>query len=99
MKVEVGVDGVVRQPGKLNYAGSSLAPLEGIRRAAAMLRTTPLAVWPFFSTQPAEFIGLPPALASGAPADFCLLHETAAGTRIELHFTGEPVREVVWKNV
>ncbi len=99
MKVEVGVDGVVRQPGKLNYAGSSLAPLEGIRRAAAMLRTTPLAVWPYFSTQPADFVGLPPALASGSPADFCLLHESAEGTRIEIHFTGEPVREVVWQDV
>jgi len=35
--MEVGADGIVRQPGKQNYAGSSLAPLEGVRRAAAML--------------------------------------------------------------
>ena len=36
--VEIGSDEpvIVRQPGKTNYAGSSLAPLEGIRRAAAM---------------------------------------------------------------
>jgi N-acetylglucosamine-6-phosphate deacetylase len=96
MRVEVGADGIVRQPGKANYAGSSLAPLEGIRRAAAMLRQTPLEVWPFFSTQPAAFMGLPSALSVGAPADYCLLHETAAGVRIEIHLVGEPVREVVW---
>lgn len=97
MKVEVGADGIVRQPGKSNYAGSSLAPIEGIRRAAAMLRQTPLDVWPFFSTQPADFVGLPPALVVGAPADFCLSSATPEGTRIEIHFTGEPVREVVWQ--
>ena len=96
MKVEVGADGIVRQPGKPNYAGSSLAPLEGVRRAAAMLRRPPQSVWPFFSTQPAAFAGLAPALVTGAPADFCLLHETASGSRFEIHFVGEPVREVVW---
>ncbi|MBP6506287.1 MAG: N-acetylglucosamine-6-phosphate deacetylase [Opitutaceae bacterium] len=96
MKVEVGTDGVVRQPGKSNYAGSSLAPLEGIRRAAAMLRRQPAAVWDYFSTQPVKFMGLAPALAVGGPADFCLLHAMATGTKIEIHFVGEPLREVVW---
>lgn len=96
MKVEVGADGIVRQPGKANYAGSSLAPIEGIRRAAAMLRASPVDVWPNFSTQPAAFVGLPPTLTIGAPADYCLLHATPGGTRIEIHLTGEPVREVVW---
>lgn len=96
MKVEVGADGIVRQPGKSNYAGSSLAPIEGIRRAAAMLRVAPVDVWPYFSTQPAAFVGLPPALTIGAPADYCLLHATPGGTRTEIHLTGEPVREVVW---
>lgn len=96
MKVEVGADGVVRQPGKANYAGSSLAPLEGIRRAAAMLRRAPVDVWDYFSTQPAEFVGLVPALTVGGPADFCLLSKLDGATRIEIHFTGEPVREVTW---
>jgi N-acetylglucosamine-6-phosphate deacetylase len=98
MQVEVGADGVVRQPGKANYAGSSLAPLEGVRRAAAMLQRSPLRVWEFFSTQPTMFVGLAPALVAGAPADCCLLRETAAGTKIEIHFVGEPVREVLWKD-
>ena len=96
MKVEVGADGIVRQPGKANYAGSSLAPLEGVRRAAEMLRRKPQSVWDFFSTQPAKFMGLPPSLVAGAPADFCLLRETSTGTRIEIHFAGEAAREVVW---
>jgi N-acetylglucosamine-6-phosphate deacetylase len=98
MQVEVGADGVVRQPGKANYAGSSLAPLEGVRRAAAMLQRSPLRVWDFFSAQPAAFVGLAPALAAGASADYCLLRETDGGTIIEIHFVGEPVREVVWKD-
>jgi N-acetylglucosamine-6-phosphate deacetylase len=96
MKVEVGADGIVRQPGKANYAGSSLAPLEGVRRAAEMLRRPPESVWDFFSVQPAKFIGLAPALVAGAPADFCLMHKGNAGTRIEIHFAGEATREVVW---
>ena len=96
MQVEVGADGIVRQPGKANYAGSSLAPLEGVRRAAEILRRTPQSVWDFFSTQPAKFIGLPPALVAGAPADFCLLTKQGKNTRVEIHFAGEAVREVTW---
>ncbi len=96
MKVEVGADGIVRQPGKTNYAGSSLAPLEGVRRAAEMLRRKPEAVWDFFSTQPVKFIGLPPALVAGAPADFCLMSEKGKNTRVEIHFAGEAVRVVEW---
>lgn len=96
MKVEVGADGIVRQPGKVNYAGSSLAPLEGVRRAAEMLRQPPQGVWDFFSTQPAKFVGLPPSLVAGAPADFCLMQAEGKETRIEIHFAGEPMREVVW---
>jgi N-acetylglucosamine-6-phosphate deacetylase len=96
MKVEVGADGIVRQPGKANYAGSSLAPLEGVRRAAEMLRQPPQGVWDFFSSQPAKFVGLPPALVAGAPADFCLLREVKNSVRIEIHFAGEAMREVVW---
>ena len=98
MKVEVGADGIVRQPGKANYAGSSLAPLEGVRRAAEMLRRSPESVWNFLSNQPAKFIGLAPGLIAGAPADFCLMYKGTTGTRIEIHLAGEAVREVVWEN-
>lgn len=96
MKVEVGADGIVRQPGKANYAGSSLAPLEGVRRAAEMLRKPPQSVWDFFSSQPAKFVGLPPSLVVGAPADFCLLAKKGKATKVEIHFAGEAMREVKW---
>ena len=75
LTLEVGEDGIVREPGKPNYAGSSLAPLEGVRRAAAMLGKSLPEVWGFFSDQPARFIGLPLSLLPGCPADFCLLDE------------------------
>jgi N-acetylglucosamine-6-phosphate deacetylase len=96
LRVEVGVDGIVRQPGKSNYAGSSLAPLDGIRRAAAMLRRAPHEVWRYFADHPARFVGLGDGLASGDPAEFCLLHEEPDAWRIDLHFTDQPVREVRW---
>ena len=83
--VEVGEDGIVRQPGKSNYAGSSLTPLEGVRRAAEMLDRPMAEVWGFFSDQPVRFMGLPPFLEPGAPADFCLLYESE-GNRVESHF-------------
>ena len=96
MKVEVGSDGIVRQPGKANYAGSSLAPLEGVRRAAEMLRRSPQSVWDFFSTQPAQFIGLAPALVAGRRRISACYMRSGGETRIEIHFAGEPMREVVW---
>jgi N-acetylglucosamine-6-phosphate deacetylase len=37
MELEVGADQVVRQPGSKLFAGSALRPIDGIRRAAAML--------------------------------------------------------------
>lgn len=82
--LEVGEDGIVRQPGKPNYAGSSLAPLDGVRRAAQMLGRSLPDVWPFFSDQPARFTGLPLSLQPGSPADFCLLHPD---NQVEIHFS------------
>src|SRR6266496_5041628 len=37
LEVEVGADQIVRQPGKTNYAGSALRPIDGVFRAARML--------------------------------------------------------------
>ncbi len=88
-EVEVGEDGIVRQPGKLNYAGSSLTPLDGVRRAAEMLKRPISEVWGFCSDQPVHFMGLPPALTPGAPADYCLLFETDKN-RVEINFLSTP---------
>jgi len=38
--VEVGADGVVREPGKITFAGSALSPTQGVKNAAAWLGLT-----------------------------------------------------------
>lgn len=59
LALAVGADGIVRQPGRGNFAGSSLRPVEGVRRAAAMLGLPWSAVWDSFSRVPARLVGLP----------------------------------------
>ncbi len=76
MELEVGADQVVRLPGKPNFAGSALRPIDGIFRAAKMLGCSWREVWPRFSTIPAKLIGLQAELSIGEPADFCLLKVT-----------------------
>ncbi len=73
MEVEVGADQIVRQPGKTNFAGSALKPMDGIFRAAQMLGVPWQDVWTRFSEIPARFMGLPNNLSVGLPANFCLL--------------------------
>jgi N-acetylglucosamine-6-phosphate deacetylase len=73
LEMEVGADQVVRLPGSPLFAGSALTPIEGVRRAARMLGCSWREVWPRFSEAPARFLGWPPLLQPGAPADFCLL--------------------------
>ena len=79
LEVEVGADRIVRQPGKDNYAGSALSPIDGVFRAAQMLDCDWRKVWDGFSARPAKFIGVPHGLAAGCPADFCLLETNDAG--------------------
>jgi len=76
MELEVGADQVVRLPGKPNFAGSALRPIDGIFRAAKMLGCSWREVWPRFSITPAKLIGLRAELSAGEPADFCLLKVT-----------------------
>ena len=83
LEVEVGADQLVRQPGKSNYAGSALRPIDGVFRAAAMLGCPWQEVWDAFSTRPASFIGLEAQLKVGAPADFCVV-KMAEGNRLDL---------------
>lgn len=64
LKLTVGEDGVVRQPGRPNFAGSALRPVEGVRRAAAMLGVSWRAVWDGFSRVPARLAKLPDAWPS-----------------------------------
>jgi N-acetylglucosamine-6-phosphate deacetylase len=76
MRLEVGRDGIVRQPGHSNFAGSALRPIDGVLRAAAMLGAPWAQAWDRFSTIPAAWMGVPHGLQPGCPADLCLLDET-----------------------
>ncbi|MEO6034846.1 MAG: N-acetylglucosamine-6-phosphate deacetylase [Verrucomicrobiota bacterium] len=73
MELEVGADQIVRQPGKTNFAGSALKPIDGIFRAAEMLNRPWWEVWPRFSTAPAQLVGLNHGLEVGNPANLCVL--------------------------
>jgi len=75
LALEVGIDRVVRQPGRDHFAGSALSPFAGILRASEMLGTSWRAVWPRFSTQPAAVMGFRSGLETGCPADFCLIDD------------------------
>lgn len=85
LELEVGDDEIVRLPDSGNYAGSALQPIDGIFRAAEMLRCNWREVWPRFSHTPASVAGLQSGLTVGAPADFCLLEVTEENVLEELH--------------
>ena len=73
LALEVGADRIVRYPGRSNFAGSALAPIDGVFRAAEMLGDPWQNVWPRFSTAPARLMVWPTGLAVGASADFCVM--------------------------
>jgi len=81
LKLDVGADGIVRQPGRSNFAGSSLSPIDGVGRAADMLKCPWQEVWDGFSIRTARFLGLSGGLRPGHPANFCLVKCDAAGMR------------------
>lgn len=80
LEVEVGTDQIVRQPGKTNFAGSALRPVDGVWRAASMLGVPWQETWRRFSETPAQFIGLGSGLEVGQPADLCLLEVSESGS-------------------
>ena len=61
-EIEVGADRIARQPGAQNFAGSTLAPDEGLRNVAEWLGLSPAAAHALWSTAPAAAFGvtLPP---------------------------------------
>jgi len=73
LDLEVGMDQVVRQPGKPLFAGSALRPIDGVFRAAEMLSWPWQQAWPRFSEAPARLMGLRNELEIGGRADFCVL--------------------------
>jgi N-acetylglucosamine-6-phosphate deacetylase len=93
LEVEVGEDEIVRLPGSANYAGSALRPIDGIFRAAEMLRCSWRDVWPRYSHVPASLVGLSSGLVVGAPADFCVLNVTEENAleELRLYLDGEQI--------
>ena len=99
LEVEVGADQVARQPGKSNYAGSALRPVDGVLRAARMLGQSWSEVWDRFSAGPAGFMGMSHGLTPGHAADLCLLQTGGNGEPISMRvlIRGEPVGGVLAK--
>jgi N-acetylglucosamine-6-phosphate deacetylase len=91
LELEVGSDQVVRFPGRANFAGSALRPIDGVFRAAKMLDCGWQETWKYFSETPARLLGLPCELAAGARADFCVIDEEAGATtpRVLMHVRGQ----------
>lgn len=56
LEVEVGADQIARQPGKSNFAGSALRPVEGVQRAAQMLRVNEEEVRRHFDAVPKQWL-------------------------------------------
>ena len=84
LELEVGPDQIVRQPGKPLFAGSALRPIDGVSRAAKMLRSSWHDVWPRFSMTPANLMGLENDLVVGEPANFCVLKSVSGEQQCEL---------------
>ena len=84
LEVEVGADEIVRQPGKTNFAGSALRPVDGVFRAAEMLGCPWQEAWKRSAVVPAKLMGLPCGLEVGQPANFCVLRETEKNQLKEL---------------
>lgn len=84
LEVEVGTDQIVRQPGKTNFAGSALRPVDGVIRAAEMLQCPWPEVWRRFSEIPAKLLGLRRELAVGDRATFCVVRESEAPARLHV---------------
>ena len=72
LEVEVGADQIVRQPGRTNFAGSALTPIEGVFRAAKMLNCPWQECWRRLSEAPAPFMGFENKLRVGTKS-FCLI--------------------------
>ena len=73
IEVEVAADQIVRQPGQTNFAGSALRPIEGVFRAARLLRCSWQECWRRFAEAPAQFVGLRHDLDAGSTSPVCLI--------------------------
>jgi N-acetylglucosamine-6-phosphate deacetylase len=58
LEIEVGADGIARQPGGKGFAGSTLTPDEGVRRCAQFLGLSSAQAENLWSTAPAAAFGI-----------------------------------------
>lgn len=65
LEIEVGPDGIARQPGGKGFAGSTLTPDEGVERVARFLGLSRAESATLWSTAPAAAFGVQLARASG----------------------------------
>lgn len=84
LELEVGPDQIVRQPGRTNFAGSALRPVDGVFRAARMLNGRWQESWTRLSETPARLMNLPVGLSVGVPADFCIVRTVGENQLEEL---------------
>jgi N-acetylglucosamine-6-phosphate deacetylase len=85
--METGNGLPARLSGKTTLAGSTLAPFEGVFRAAEMSGLPWPELWDAFSVRPAAWLGLRHGLETGQTADFCLL--SPEGKLLETRQAGE----------
>jgi N-acetylglucosamine-6-phosphate deacetylase len=86
--VEVGEDEIVRQPGRPNFAGSALRPVQGVFRAARMLGCPWQEAWRRFSEVPASFMGWDGLLRVGGSGGGCLLRMGPNNQLLDLQVWG-----------
>ncbi|HYG76967.1 MAG TPA: N-acetylglucosamine-6-phosphate deacetylase [Planctomycetota bacterium] len=79
LEIDVGADQVVRQPGKTNFAGSALTPIQGVLRSAQMLGCAWQNVWDNISEVPRGLVHMDNEWGVEQPADFCLLKTDESG--------------------
>jgi N-acetylglucosamine-6-phosphate deacetylase len=84
LELEVGADQIVRHPGRPNFAGSALRPIDGMLRAAQMLSRPWQEIWDHFSINPATLMGLPSGLEAGSPAELCVISKNMGQPGAEL---------------
>jgi N-acetylglucosamine-6-phosphate deacetylase len=75
-EVEVGADQIVRQPGRTNFAGSALRPVQGVFRAAQILQCDWQECWRRFSEVPARLLHC--EFPSTGPFAWCLVEPEKA---------------------
>ena len=90
-EVELTPDGRAVLPGSGRLAGSTLTPFAGVFRAAELGAMSWPTAWEAFSIRPARLLGLDHGVASGRPADYCLLTNTPAPRLLGTFEQGRPV--------